>query len=117
MPMDRAQLKATIKRYLDQYDREHSRLATRLTHYVGIPMIVVSIPLALVSPLLAGGLFVGGWALQLTGHFLLERNAPSLLADPLYLLVGPLWVGIQLLQWLGLSLPEYLTPAAARAGG
>ena len=48
---------------LEQYATEHTKLGTKLTHMVGIPMIVASIPTAVVNPPLAAGLFAGGWAL------------------------------------------------------
>jgi uncharacterized membrane protein YGL010W len=110
-------LKGTVKRYLDQYAAEHTRLSTKLTHIVGIPMIVVSIPTVLVNPLLAAGLFAGGWALQLVGHYVFEGNGPTFLhhRDPVYLLVGPVWVVIELLQLLGVPLPEYLVPGGDTA--
>src|SRR4051812_16590189 len=110
MAIDLSDLKGTIKRYLDQYETEHTQLGTKLTHAIGIPMIVVSIPVVLVNPLVAAGLFVGGWALQIGGHFLFERNSPSFFGDPFYLLVGPAWVVLRVLQLLGLPLPDYLSP-------
>lgn len=112
MQIDMSDLKGTLKRYLDQYASEHTKLSTRLTHMVGIPMIVVSIPVAFVNPFVAAGLFAGGWALQFAGHFLFERNSPSFFSDPVYLLMGPLWVVVEVLQLLGLPLPEYLSPGA-----
>lgn len=112
MQIDLHDIKGTLKRYLDQYASEHTKLSTRLTHLVGIPMIVVSIPTVLVNPILAAGLFAGGWALQFAGHFIFERNSPSFFGDPVYLLMGPLWVVVEVLQFLGLPLPDYLSPGA-----
>lgn len=108
--MDAGDFKQKLRHYLEAYGRDHRRLSTRLTHFIGIPMIVVSIPMTLVNPLLAAGLFAGGWALQLLGHYVFERNSPSFVGDPFYLLVGPLWVVIEVLQFLGLPLPDYLSP-------
>jgi uncharacterized membrane protein YGL010W len=108
--MDLSNIKGTLRRYLDQYATEHSKLSTRVTHMIGIPMIVVSIPVAVVSPLAAAGLFAGGWALQLAGHYIFEKNHPSFTRDPLYLLIGPLWVVVEILDMLGVPLPDYLTP-------
>jgi uncharacterized membrane protein YGL010W len=99
----------TLRGYLDQYASEHTQLGTKLTHMVGIPMIVASIPATLVSPPLAGGLFVGGWALQFIGHAVFEKRKPSFFADPYYLLIGPVWVAIEAGQMVGL-LPK-ATPA------
>lgn len=81
----------TLREYMDRYQQEHTKPGTRATHFVGIPMIVASLPLAFCRPKLAAALFTGGWALQLLGHRI-EGNRPAFLEDPAYLLVGPLWV-------------------------
>jgi uncharacterized membrane protein YGL010W len=102
----------SLREYIAQYQKEHTKLGTKLTHMVGIPMIVASLPTALVSPPAAGGLFVGGWALQYIGHYVFEGNKPSFYSDPYYLLVGPVWVTAEWLQLLGLPVPDALKPAA-----
>ncbi len=110
----------TLREYMALYAKEHTRLGTKLTHMVGIPMIVAAIPTAFVSPRLAGGLFVGGWALQYVGHYVFEGNRPAFYGDPYYLLVGPVWAAAEWMQLVGLPVPEPLrpageAPAAARA--
>jgi uncharacterized membrane protein YGL010W len=89
-----------------QYAREHTQLGTKLTHMVGIPMILASFPTAVVSPPLAGGLFVGGWALQYVGHYVFEKNHPAFYGDPYYLLVGPVWVAVEWAKLFGVPLPR-----------
>ncbi len=106
----------SLREYLAQYHQEHTKLGTKLTHMIGIPMIVASLPTALVNPPVAGGLFVGGWALQLVGHKVFEKNKPSFLADPYYLLVGPVWVAAEWMQLFGLPLPDVFKPEAGEAG-
>jgi uncharacterized membrane protein YGL010W len=100
----------SLREYLTQYHQEHTQLGTKLTHMIGIPMIVASLPTALVNPPLAGGLFAGGWALQLIGHKVFEKNKPSFLSDPYYLLVGPVWVTAEWMQLFGLPLPGIFHP-------
>jgi uncharacterized membrane protein YGL010W len=78
---------------------------------VGIPMIVVSVPTAFVNPPVAGGLFVGGWAMQLVGHYVFEKNKPAASTDPYYLLVGPVWAAAEWLRLFGLPVPEPMTGA------
>jgi uncharacterized membrane protein YGL010W len=80
---------------------------------VGIPLIVASIPTSFVNPLVGGGMFAGGWALQYAGHYLFEKNEPAFYSDPYYLLVGPAWVAAEWLELVGLPVPEALTPAPA----
>jgi uncharacterized membrane protein YGL010W len=98
----------TLREYLTTYKQEHTKLGTKLTHMVGIPMIVASIPTAVVNPPLAGGLFVGGWALQFIGHAVFEKSKPSFFSDPYYLLVGPVWVTAEWLELFRLPVPAIL---------
>ncbi len=95
--------KKSLRGYLEQYASEHTKLGTKLTHMVGIPMIVASIPTAFVSPALGGGLFAGGWVLQFIGHGVFEKQKPSFFGDPYYLAIGPVWVVIEACQVLGLA--------------
>jgi uncharacterized membrane protein YGL010W len=103
----------SLREYLAQYHQEHTKLGTKLTHMIGIPMIVASFPTAFVNPPVAGGLFVGGWALQLIGHKVFEKNKPAFLSDPYYLLVGPVWVAAEWAQLFGLPLPDVFKPEAS----
>lgn len=98
--------KQSLRDYLTQYEKEHTKLGTKLTHMVGIPMIVVSLPTALVNPPLAGGLFAGGWVLQFVGHYVFEKNQPAFFGDPYYLAVGPIWAAAEWLRLFGLPVPE-----------
>jgi uncharacterized membrane protein YGL010W len=91
--------------YMARYRAEHTKLGTKLTHMVGIPMIVASIPTAVLSPPLAGGLLAGGLALQFIGHHVFEKNRPAFLTDPYYALVGPVWVTAEWMQLLGMPVP------------
>jgi uncharacterized membrane protein YGL010W len=105
--------KQTLREYLALYAKEHTQLGTKLTHMVGIPMIVASIPTAVVNPPAAGGLFVGGWALQYIGHYVFEKNKPAFYNDPYYLLVGPIWVAAEWMQLFGLPVPGAMQPTDA----
>jgi uncharacterized membrane protein YGL010W len=99
----------SLRGYIADYQKEHTKLGTKLTHMVGIPMIVASFPTALVSPPVAGGMFFGGWALQYAGHWIFEKNNPAFYTDPYHLLVGPVWVTAEWLNLFGLPVPEALT--------
>ena len=103
--------KHSLREYIAIYQKQHTTLGNKLTHLVGIPMIVVSLPTTLVNPLLGGGLFAAGWALQFAGHYVFEKNDPAFYTDFYYLLVGPAWVAAEWLELLGLPVPEALTPA------
>ena len=104
--------KHSLREYIAIYQKEHTTLGNKLTHMIGIPMIVASLPTTLVNPLLGGGLFATGWALQFAGHYMFEKNKPAFYSDPYYLLVGPAWVAAEWLELVGLPVPDALTPAA-----
>jgi uncharacterized membrane protein YGL010W len=76
---------------LANYKAKHQHPLNRLTHSIGIPMIVVSLPIFFFNWRLALLLFVVGWILQFVGHAI-EGNQPAFFKNPIYLLVGPLWV-------------------------
>lgn len=82
--------------WIRQYSQSHQNRWNQLTHSFGIPMIVLSLVLALLSPFVTGlwpyaaGLFVVGWALQFIGHAI-EGKPPEFLSDWRFLLVGTRW--------------------------
>jgi uncharacterized membrane protein YGL010W len=82
--------------WIAQYGRSHQHPVNRLCHTVGIPLIVVSLPLfllALVVPRLlavALTLFVAGWIFQFVGHAF-EGKAPEFFRDWRFLFVGVRW--------------------------
>ena len=77
--------------FLTRYKAGHQHPLNRLSHSIGIPMIVVSLPLFFFSWRLALLLFITGWILQFVGHAI-EGNQPAFFKNPVYLLVGPLWL-------------------------
>jgi uncharacterized membrane protein YGL010W len=103
--------KHSLREYIAIYQREHTTLGNKLTHMVGIPMIVASIPTAFVNPLAGGSMFAAGWGLQFLGHYAFEKNKPAFYGDAYYLLVGPAWVAAEWLELLRLPVPEALTAA------
>ncbi|PWK13921.1 Mpo1-like protein [Tumebacillus permanentifrigoris] len=77
--------------FLEKYKQDHTHRMNKITHAFGIPMIVVSLPLVFWDWKWALALFVVGWILQFIGHAF-EGNAPSFFRNPVYLLVGPMWI-------------------------
>lgn len=80
-----------MSQLVSNYKSKHQHPLNRLTHSFGIPLIVLSLPLFLFSWRWALGMFVIGWILQFVGHAI-EGNQPAFLKNPVYLLVGPLWL-------------------------
>lgn len=77
--------------FIENYKAKHQHPMNRLTHNIGIPMIVVSLVLVFFNWRWALALFVVGWILQFLGHFI-EGNQPAFFRNPVYLLVGPWWL-------------------------
>jgi uncharacterized membrane protein YGL010W len=86
----------TSEQWIAQYASSHTHPVNRFCHSLGIPLIVVSLALAVAAifyhPLwmLAAGLFVFGWLLQFIGHAF-ERKQPEFFHDWRFLLVGVGW--------------------------
>ena len=78
--------------FMEDYKAKHQHPLNRLTHNIGIPLIVISLPLFFFNWRWALALFSGGWILQFLGHAI-EGNRPAFFRNPVYLLVGPLWLG------------------------
>ncbi len=86
----------SMDEWIAQYALSHQNRWNQLTHTFGIPMIVVSVVLALAAPFVAGlwpwalALFVLGWILQFIGHAI-EGKPPEFLTDWRFLFVGTRW--------------------------
>lgn len=76
---------------LTNYRAKHQHPLNRLCHSIGIPLIVVSLPLFFLNWRWALLMFAVGWVFQFVGHAI-EGNQPAFLKNPVYLLVGPLWL-------------------------
>ena len=84
------------EQWIAQYASSHTHPVNRFCHSLGIPLIVVSLALAVAAiffhPLwmFAAGLFVFGWLLQFIGHAF-EHKEPEFFQDWRFLLVGVRW--------------------------
>ena len=88
--------------FIEEYKAKHRHPLNKLTHSIGIPAIVVSLPLFFWDWRWALALFVVGWVFQFVGHAI-EGNQPAFFKNPMYLLVGPMWLVRRVGQALGLS--------------
>jgi uncharacterized membrane protein YGL010W len=86
----------TSDEWIALYARSHQNPVNRFCHTVGIPLIVASIVLAVVSGFsglawrIAIGLFVLGWIFQFVGHAF-EGKPPEFFHDWRFLFVGVRW--------------------------
>ena len=88
--------------FFENYKAKHQHPLNRVSHSIGIPLIVLSIPLFLFYWKWALILFVVGWVLQFIGHAI-EGNQPAFFRNPIYLLIGPLWLVRRLGALIGLN--------------
>jgi uncharacterized membrane protein YGL010W len=86
----------TSEQWIAQYSTSHQHPVNRLCHTFGIPLILISLVLLVVSLFVGGlwpwaaGLFVVGWILQFVGHAF-ERKLPEFFHDWRFLFVGVRW--------------------------
>ena len=85
------------------YLSEHRNPANRLTHIIGIPLLITT---AIASILrLDWRMFVGGqivgWAIQLLGHRI-EGNRPALVKNPTAFVMGPFMVLVEIAEFVGI---------------
>ena len=88
--------------FMENYKAKHRHPLNRLTHMVGIPLIILSLPLFFFDWRWALALFAAGWALQFLGHAI-EGNMPAFFRNPVYLIIGPLWLARRALSFIGLT--------------
>ncbi len=86
-----------MSEWIRQYATSHQHPVNRALHTIGIPLIVVSIVLGIVTALvaptrwpIAAALFVAGWLLQFIGHAV-EGKRPEFFTDWRFLFVGLRW--------------------------
>lgn len=86
----------TWEQWIEEYERGHQHPFNRASHRIGIPVLLLSLPLCaggiLWRPLLDAGavLFAVGWLFQFAGHAA-ERRPPEFFRDWRFLLVGVRW--------------------------
>ena len=100
--------------FIEEYKAKHRHPLNHLTHAIGIPMIVASLPLFFFDWRWALARFVTGWVFQFIGHAI-EGNRPAFFGNPIYLLVGPVWLARRALAALGVGrAPQENRSTAAR---
>jgi uncharacterized membrane protein YGL010W len=91
--------------FIENYKAKHRHPLNKLCHSFGIPMIVLALPVFFFNWRVALALFVFGWILQFVGHAI-EGNQPAFFRNPVYLLVGPLWLARRAATAIGLLKPS-----------
>jgi uncharacterized membrane protein YGL010W len=75
---------------VEKYREDHQHPINQLTHAIGIPLIIISLPWFFFNWKTALVLFVLGWVFQFVGH-MFEGKKPSFFSNPVFLLVGPVY--------------------------
>ena len=96
--------------FIEEYKSKHRHPLNRLAHSIGIPLIVISLPLFFFNRRWALVLFIIGWVLQFVGHFI-EGNQPAFFRNPVDLLVGPAWLARRALGAIGVGKTHAPAPA------
>ena len=91
--------------FIEDYKAKHQHPLNRLSHSVGIPLILISLLLFFLNWRWAQALLVAGWTMQFVGHAI-EGNQPAFFKHPMYLLVGPWWVMRRAAAAIGLLKPS-----------
>jgi uncharacterized membrane protein YGL010W len=82
--------------WIERYSQSHQHPVNRLCHTLGIPLIVLSLPLFLAAVAVDGvwpipaALFITGWVFQFVGHAF-EGKPPEFFHDWRFLFVGLRW--------------------------
>jgi uncharacterized membrane protein YGL010W len=86
----------TNEEWIAEYASAHTHPINRTCHTIGIPMIALSVLVAVAAPFVGGlwrwalALFVVGWVFQFIGHYY-EKKPPEFLKDWRFLFVGLRW--------------------------
>lgn len=72
----------SFQEHMQLYREEHRTTGCKISHLIGVPMIVASFPMLVFNWRWAIALFVVGWIFQFAGHRFFEKNRPVLMADP-----------------------------------
>jgi hypothetical protein len=72
-----------FERLVAKYKQDHSHPINHVMHVgIGWPLVGASLLLLPFRPLLSIGLFLAGYAVMFTGHFVFEKNTPTILKHP-----------------------------------
>lgn len=75
--------KSRFEGLVAKYRHDHTHPVNHVMHvFMGWPMVGAALLLVPFRPLWSLGLFLGGYAIMFTGHFVFEKNTPTILKHP-----------------------------------
>ncbi|MBK6685081.1 MAG: DUF962 domain-containing protein [Deltaproteobacteria bacterium] len=80
----------TFEAFWPYYLREHGKASTRLMHWIGTNLAVLTLVNAVVigRPLYALWALIPGYGFAWVSHFFIEKNRPATFTYPLWSLIG-----------------------------
>jgi hypothetical protein len=100
-----------LDQFVAGYRKDHTHPVNHFLHLgVGWPMVALAVMLLPFRPLWSLGLFLGGYALMFAGHFLFERNVPTILKHP----STPFVIAWAVIRGLARGAARLVTPARSR---
>lgn len=100
-----------FERFVAKYRQDHTHPVNHFLHVgVGWPMVAAAVLLLPFRPLWSLGLFLGGYALMFFGHFVFERNVPTILKHP----ATPFLISWAVIRGLCLGLVRLASPGRNR---
>jgi hypothetical protein len=98
-------------RFVARYRQDHRHPVNHVLHVgVGWPLCALAVILLPFRPLWSVGLFLLGYALMFFGHFVFERNVPTVLKHP----TTPFVIAWAVIRGLGTGLVRLATPHRGR---
>ena len=102
---------ARPKGLISQYRRDHQNPINHFLHVgVGWPLAALAVIVLPFRPFWSLGLFVSAYAIMFSGHFLFERNIPTVLKHPTTLFV----VAYEVIRRMATGLVRIAVPTRAR---
>ena len=75
--------KSKIEGLVAKYRRDHTHPVNHVMHvFMGWPLVAAALLLVPFRPWWSLGLFLGGYAIMFVGHFVFEKNTPTILKHP-----------------------------------
>jgi hypothetical protein len=72
-----------LDRFVEQYRREHQHPVNHFLHVgAGWPLCAIAVVLLPFRPFWTAALFAAGYALMFFGHFVFEKNIPTIFRHP-----------------------------------
>ena len=100
-----------LDRFVANYREEHRHPVNHVLHLgFGWPMCAAAVILLPFHPLWSLGLVVGGYVLMFAGHFLFEKNQPTILKHP----STPFVIAWAVIRGIGTGLVRLVTGSKAR---